>query len=187
MAGQRSLAVPSYRHRYERAFGPEGVDASIATHLRLTGGFFVESPALDGMRRSRTLFFARYRGWQGLLVEADADLARRCRALRPESTVEQATLVGPDEDAAGATACTLSAILDAHGVRRIDLLCLELADGAAGALRGLDLERHRPAHLVIDGLDRGALDDLIGGAYAALATLAGGRELYRLERSISRA
>lgn len=35
------------------------------------GGFFVECGALDGETRSNTLYFERYYGWTGLLIEAD--------------------------------------------------------------------------------------------------------------------
>ena len=33
-------------------------------------GFFIESGALDGETRSNSLFFERFRGWTGLLIEA---------------------------------------------------------------------------------------------------------------------
>ncbi|KAF0767768.1 star protein [Aphis craccivora] len=35
------------------------------------GGFFIECGALDGETRSNTLFFERFYGWTGLLIEAD--------------------------------------------------------------------------------------------------------------------
>ncbi|XP_018015797.1 uncharacterized protein LOC108672609 [Hyalella azteca] len=35
------------------------------------GGFFVECGGLDGELRSNTLFFERFRGWKGLVIEAD--------------------------------------------------------------------------------------------------------------------
>ena len=34
-------------------------------------GFFIECGALDGETRSNSLFFERFRGWTGLLIEAD--------------------------------------------------------------------------------------------------------------------
>ena len=34
-------------------------------------GFFIECGALDGETRSNSLLFERFRGWTGLLVEAD--------------------------------------------------------------------------------------------------------------------
>ncbi|XP_050423715.1 uncharacterized protein LOC126835279 isoform X2 [Adelges cooleyi] len=35
------------------------------------GGFFIECGALDGETRSNTLYFERFFGWNGLLIEAD--------------------------------------------------------------------------------------------------------------------
>jgi FkbM family methyltransferase len=89
-------AVPRYRQPHERAFGLEQLDVKLAMHVKQTGGFYVEAGANDGISQSNTLFFARYRGWRGLLVEPVPELAARCRALRPESIVEQAALVGPE-------------------------------------------------------------------------------------------
>jgi len=36
-----------------------------------TNGFFVECGGLDGETRSNTLYFERFLGWKGLLIEAD--------------------------------------------------------------------------------------------------------------------
>ena len=43
--------------------------------IRQEEGFFLESGALDGETRSNTLFFERFRGWRGLLIEADHNTA----------------------------------------------------------------------------------------------------------------
>ncbi|KAL4084838.1 hypothetical protein QTP88_027722 [Uroleucon formosanum] len=49
-----------------------GQAAEIAKIIDYTsGGFFIECGALDGETRSNTLFFERYYGWIGLLIEAD--------------------------------------------------------------------------------------------------------------------
>jgi FkbM family methyltransferase len=58
-------------------------------------GFYVEVGAYDGVKMSNTYFFEQH-GWRGLLVEADPDLADRCRVARPSATVVQAAVVGPD-------------------------------------------------------------------------------------------
>jgi FkbM family methyltransferase len=149
------------------------------------------------------------------------ELARRCRALRPESIVEQAALVAPDhgaptvamryanlmslvQGARGSDAAdrehvaagerlqgiesyelevparTLSAILDAHHVRHVDLLCLDLEGYEPAALRGLDLERHRPTFILVEAWDRPAIDEPLGRLYAPLAELSRHDVLYRL-------
>ncbi len=236
MTGRRRLAVPRYHHRHERAFGADGLDLKLAMHVRSTGGFFVEAGANDGVTQSNTLLFARYRGWRGLLIEPVPELARRCRAARPESIVEQVALVAPDHGAAtvamryanlmsvveGARgsdaddrrhvalgeqrqeiagyelevpARTLSAILDEHGVERIDLLCLDLEGYEPNALRGLDLDRHRPAWLLVEVWDGPAIDELLAPRYEPVAQLSHHEVaerphrdvLYRLRSAVSRA
>jgi FkbM family methyltransferase len=236
MTGRRPLAVPRYHHRHERAFGVDALDLKLAMHVRSTGGFFVEAGANDGVTQSNTLFFARYRGWRGLLIEPVPELARRCRAARPESIVEQVALVAPDhgattiamryanlmsvvEGARGsdaddrrhaelgeqlqgissyelrAPARTLSAILETHGVERIDLLCLDLEGYEPTALRGLDLDRHRPAWMLVEAWERPAIDDLLAPWYDPVAELSRhevaelphGDVLYRRRASVSRA
>ncbi len=49
-----------------------------------------------------------------------------------------------------APARTLSEILDSSGVRRIDLLSLDVESFEPQALEGLDLDRHAPDHLLIE-------------------------------------
>jgi hypothetical protein len=174
----RALVVPRYRPRHERAFAPEALDLKLALHIRFTGGFFVEAPAHDGVHRSATLFFARYRGWRGLLIEPNPELAERCRELRPESVVEVATLAADDASAPpGAGARTLDTILDPNGAEAVDLLCL--GDEAAAALGGLDTARHLPEYLLVRGDGAGDVDRLTGGRYAVVERLSGRDVLYR--------
>jgi FkbM family methyltransferase len=212
--------LPRYRQPHERAFGLNQLDLKLAMHVKDTGGFFVEAGANDGISQSNTLFLARYRGWRGLLVEPVPELAARCRALRPESIVEEAALVDPAhgsdtvgmhfahlmsvvEGARGsdaedrrhvqlgeklqgitsydlqAPARTLSSILDAHGIRRIDLLSLDLEGYEPAALRGLDLERHRPAWLLVEVWDRSTIEEIVDRWYVRVAELSELDVLYR--------
>jgi FkbM family methyltransferase len=220
VSGPDRLAAPRYRQPHERGFGLDSLDLRIAMHVKRSGGFFVEAGANDGITQSNTLFFARYRGWRGLLVEPVPELARRCRAHRPDSVVEQVALVGPDHPGPTATmryanlmslvqgargsdaadrehvargeelqgvesyelevpARTLSAVLDVHGVRDVDLLCLDLEGFEPAALAGLDLARHRPAWILVEVWDRPAVDRLLEGAYDVAAVLSERDVLYR--------
>ncbi|XP_045598908.1 protein Star [Procambarus clarkii] len=45
------------------------------------GGFFLEMGALDGEDHSNTLYFEKYRGWSGLLIEPDPKLFQRLSDL----------------------------------------------------------------------------------------------------------
>jgi FkbM family methyltransferase len=222
-ADRRPLALPRYRQPHERAFGLNALDLRLAMHVKSSGGFYVEAGANDGVTQSNTLFLARYRGWRGLLVEPVPELARRCRAMRPESLVEQAALVAPDHGAPTATvryanlmsvvagarggeaedrahvargaalqgvesyeleapARTLDALLDAHGITRVDLLCLDLEGYEPQALRGIDLGRRRPGWILVEAWDRGAIEAQLAPWYDAVGELSHHDVLYRRAR-----
>ena len=57
------------------------------------GGFFIEAGANDGLAQSNTLFFERFRGWSGLLVEPIPENFERCQTNRPTAIVANAALV----------------------------------------------------------------------------------------------
>jgi FkbM family methyltransferase len=50
-------------------------------------GRFLDVGANDGQTMSNTLALERYLGWSGVCVEADSEMAERCRANRPGSRV----------------------------------------------------------------------------------------------------
>jgi FkbM family methyltransferase len=77
-----------------------GMDRQLDAILAKRDGFFVEAGANDGYRQSNTYLLERARGWQGILVEAIPDLARRCARERPRSQVVNCALVA--EPASGA-------------------------------------------------------------------------------------
>lgn len=103
------LQVAFRRHEPARLPQPERqsfalneLDLQLARYLGdRTGGFFIEAGGNDGINQSNTLYFERYLGWRGLLIEPVPELAARCRINRPQSIVENAALVPLDY--AGAT------------------------------------------------------------------------------------
>ena len=62
-----NLASPSTTH-YSQYNQSAFIDELL--HQR-RAGFFIEAGAADGERFSNSLFFEKYRGWSGLLVEAN--------------------------------------------------------------------------------------------------------------------
>lgn len=76
-----------------KSFSLDRLDSKIEKHLRFRRGFFVEAGANDGIRQSNTLYFEKYLGWRGLLIEPVPELASRCRANRPACRVENCALV----------------------------------------------------------------------------------------------
>jgi len=79
--------------RPRRSFGLNGLDLKLHDHIRFRNGFFVEAGGNDGVAQSNTLYFERYHGWRGLLIEPVPELAAQCKSNRPKSIVEQCALV----------------------------------------------------------------------------------------------
>ena len=85
MGGGQQTEWHSYAKHY--------LDFKLRTFCDFENGFFVEAGANDGIAESNTLYFEKYLGWRGLLIEAVPELARACAANRPACTVENAALV----------------------------------------------------------------------------------------------
>lgn len=76
-----------------RSYALGHLDVKLEGHLKFRGGVFVEAGANDGVRQSNTLYFERYLGWKGLLIEPVPRLAERCRQNRWACAVENCALV----------------------------------------------------------------------------------------------
>ncbi len=172
------------------SFALDGMDRALLPHISGHPGIFIEAGAYDGLTQSNTALLEFSFGWSGLLVEPIPELAARCRANRPASRVEQAALVAPDHhgDAITMTYCnrqedihpyrvtvparTLSSMIEAAGLPRIDFMSLDLEGHEAAALRGVDFERHRPELLLVEiSNDRDAVESVLAPWYDAVAEL----------------
>jgi FkbM family methyltransferase len=77
---------------------------------------------------------------------------------------------------------TLDDVLAESDVEQIDFVSLDLEGFEAPALRGLDLDRHRPGWLLVEvagGGGRPAVEEVIGSRYEAVAELSTADVLYR--------
>jgi FkbM family methyltransferase len=72
------------------------LDRQLERILDRDGGFFVEAGGNDGYLQSNTYALERRRGWRGILVEPEPELARECARERPRSAVVRAALVAPE-------------------------------------------------------------------------------------------
>jgi FkbM family methyltransferase len=79
-----------------QSFALNKLNLKLERYLDFDHGFFIEAGANDGVRQSNTLYFERYRGWRGLLVEPVPELAEHCRRNRPHCLVENTALVADD-------------------------------------------------------------------------------------------
>lgn len=102
---------------------------------------------------------------QGARAGKDDDRAYARVAAALQTGVETYDLSVP--------ARTLSGILDEHGIDRIDLLSLDVEGYELSALRGLDLARHRPDHILVEAwaTDRPAISAHLAPYYEPIAEL----------------
>jgi hypothetical protein len=63
-------------------YGLAGLDKKLEPYIDFDNGLFVEAGANDGQTPSNTAYFARHRGWRGLLVEPPSRSLRRGVARR---------------------------------------------------------------------------------------------------------
>ena len=77
-----------------------------------------------------------------------------------------------------APAATLSGLLDKHGVRRVDLLSLDVEGYELNALKGLDLARHAPRYMLIEARYRDEIDAYLDRLYHPVAVLSHHDVLY---------
>jgi FkbM family methyltransferase len=83
--------------RHERpSYALNQLDKKLELYLNYKEGFFVEVGANDGINQSNTLYFEKYFGWTGLLIEAIPELAEKCKINRPNCIVENCALVAAD-------------------------------------------------------------------------------------------
>jgi FkbM family methyltransferase len=80
-------------------FGLNQLDRRLEGYVNYDGGYFVELGANDGIKQSNSLYFERYRGWQGLLIEAAPQNFLKCRKNRAKrSTAYCAACVSFEHD-----------------------------------------------------------------------------------------
>lgn len=69
-------------------FGLNNLDQKLEPFIDYDRGYFLEIGANDGVNQSNTLYFERYRGWRGTLVEPFPTNFFKCRRNRsPETKV----------------------------------------------------------------------------------------------------
>ena len=88
-----SSVSPALTEEPRISFALNALDLQLAGKVRKRRGFFVEAGANDGVSQSNTLYFERYLGWRGLLIEPIPELWEKCRRNRPKAIVEKCALV----------------------------------------------------------------------------------------------
>jgi len=65
-----------------RYYGVGNLDALIKQYVDLENGFYIEIGANNGIDQSNTMYFEKYRGWRGILIEPIPHKFLECRANR---------------------------------------------------------------------------------------------------------
>lgn len=141
-------------------------------------GFFVEVGANDPCGGSQT-WLLEQNGWRGILVEPMSAYFGKLVSARPRSKVYQAACSAPDKRGAAVLhvashdgfstlqpqrdshgvefsrtetvpVMTLDDILEKEGNPRVDFVSIDVEGGEVEVLRGFNLERHRPALVLIE-------------------------------------
>jgi FkbM family methyltransferase len=101
----------------------------------------------------------------------------------PEHTASGLSVAGRRGYSTRVPARTLSGVLTDAGLETIDLLVLDIEGEELNALAGLDLERHRPGHMLIEVLDlvsqRPAIELALASRYEYVAAFTPHDFLYR--------
>jgi FkbM family methyltransferase len=70
----------------KRYFGLNNLDEKLEKYLNFDNGYFVELGANNGVHQSNTLYYEKYRGWSGVLVEPTLHNFLMCNQNRAKRT-----------------------------------------------------------------------------------------------------
>jgi FkbM family methyltransferase len=153
-------------------------DLEVLAFFGSEAGTFVEAGANHPVKCSQT-YLLEQKGWRGVLIEPNPELAKLCRELRPSSRTFACALVEPggpdkvrmripgrssaaaaivetstkvlDEDAfIECPARTLDKVLQESGIERMDYFSIDLEGYEVKALMGFSWKRWRPRLLSIE-------------------------------------
>jgi D-beta-D-heptose 7-phosphate kinase/D-beta-D-heptose 1-phosphate adenosyltransferase len=153
------------------------LDLKLDQIIQKHNGFFIELGANDGLDQSNTAFFEFYRGWKGLLIEPSFNKYQLCCVNRPNSIVQNYACVSNEynentiagdfnggllssvngtrvngHNLVTVNATTLEKLLDKYTTpgQVIDLLSLDTEGYELPILKGLNLEKYKPLHMLIE-------------------------------------
>ena len=163
----------------QRSYAQWGEDKLVWDYFhRKPHGFFIEVGANDPINLSQT-YLLEQNGWEGILVEPQAECCDRLRQVRPRSRIIQAACGAPtrkgkalfriatshdrsllatqtpDEDvtftgAVEVDLVTLDELLAECGNLKPDFVSIDVEGGELEVLKGFNLAKHHPGLLVVE-------------------------------------
>lgn len=116
----------------------------------------------------------------GLMTTADDALPRRMLGgSAARHAAQGAAGIARDSYRFEAPVVALSTLIDRHALGSVDLLSLDVEGQEESALRGIDFDRHRIDHILIETVDPTMVAALLGPRYAVVARLANHDYLFR--------
>lgn len=114
LSGRLDLEFRKRGWRNHESFGLNSLDHKINEYIYFRNGVFIEAGGNDGYEQSNSLFFEKYLGWTGLLIEPIPHNAELCRKHRPTAKVEQCALVPFDypKSTIDINYCNLMSVVD---------------------------------------------------------------------------
>lgn len=73
-----------YVQDVKKYFGLNNLDQKLEKYLNYENGYFIELGANNGVHQSNTLYYEKYRGWSGILVEPTLHNYLMCRQNRSQ-------------------------------------------------------------------------------------------------------
>jgi FkbM family methyltransferase len=110
---------------------------------------------------------------KGAMKSEEADLVHIQEGCRVQNT---------DSFELRVPARTLTSILEANSVRKIDLLSLDVEGFELNVLKGVDFEKYQPALMLIEARFRDEIDSFLKPFYEPIAELSAHDVLYRLNQ-----
>jgi len=163
----------------QRSYAQWGEDALVWDYFhRRPRGFFIEVGANDPVHLSQTCLLEQ-NGWEGILVEPQAECCTRLRQVRTRSKVIQAACGAPERrgkalfrvatrqdrsmlanqkpaeevvftQTVEVDLVTLDDILAESGNPNLDFLSIDVEGGELDVLRGFNLAKHRPSLILVE-------------------------------------
>ncbi len=135
----------------------------------------VESAALVSFDFKEPTIEMRYCNLMSLVKGAMKSEAEELEHIRAGSAVQEI-----ETRELTVNTATLSSLLDKHHIGHVDLLSLDVEGFELNALKGLDLERHAPQHILVEARYREEIDAYLLSRYRVVAELSHHDVLYEL-------
>jgi len=158
-----------------RDFDGIPLDRKLISKMKMSGGFFIEAGAHDGVTQSNTKLLEENYGWTGILIEPSENTYSLLCLNRPRSICINCALGSFEEDntyvygdfdgrlmssvnglRSGRTLMveikmrSLQSILDEFGVRHVNLFSLDTEGYELNILKGIDFKKTTFDYLLIE-------------------------------------